>query len=367
MKRRKLWLCLGVGLLLFVILWKAFFYRRQIPVVENFHSTTTVSAEQLDEKRCRLQEPWFPADRRYDDIHIIFYGKPIMQALKRLSITKGWKMTLILVDNEAGAKRLERIASESGVFTIIYTSSRALHQPIIQRLANSSHALVSAIRYSYKITGAKKGQLQAFREYFHKFGCKMEDRRIMPLSFMLDNTSECLNFFKYAKLNPENWWVLKTSQGYGGDGITVHTNLTILYNKFALGFCKNQEQFVVQQYLPRLLLIERRKFDVRGIFLIANTNPYMLFYHEGYLRLSLEKFSAKGGKATHLTNSHIQTQLDNFSPEKHFWSFSKFQRYLDIYDARNGNFVAGKMIPYIKKVALFILQAGIVHLLLLLL
>lgn len=312
---------------------------------------------QLEEDKCRKQESWFPADRRFEDIHLVFYGKPIMQALKHLSITKGWKMTLISVDNEAGVMKLERIASKPGVFTIVFTTSRKFQQPVIQRLANSSHALVSAIRYAYKISGAKKGQLQTFRAFFRKYGCRMKDKGIMPLSYMLDEAKECLDFFKYASLNPEMWWVLKPSQGYGGEGITIHTNLSVLHSKFAL--CDNQEQFIVQQYLPQLLLIEGRKFDVRGLVLIANANPYMLFYHEGYLRVSVEKFDGKGGRITHLTNSHIQTQARNYSPEKHFWSFSRFQRYLDAHHATNKNFVADKLVPFIKTVGLFILQAGI--------
>ena len=309
---------------------------------------------------CNVEvRPWFLAGKKYDQVQLIFFGKPIMQALRHICVERGWRMILILHDEEAGVRELQRLASQPHTFTILFTISRAFQKPIVRELANSTNALVSAVRYSYIITGAKKGQLTNFRSFFAKYGCILKDLDIMPRSFLLDDPKDCTEFFKYAQKRPPSWWILKPSKGYGGEGITVHKNMTHFYKKYAV--CSEaKEQFVVQEYLSNLLLLEGRKFDVRAFILIAGTNPYFLFYHEGYLRLSMEKFdTTKGGSSMHLTNSHIQTLVKNFSPDKHFWSFQRFQDYLNTHHPENNNFVSNRLEPFVKKIGLLITQTGI--------
>ena len=331
-------------------------YDADVATADETVESSDLAFEDESVDRCRYQAPLFSGNSRSGEVHLVFFGKPIMQALWHYCVVKQWKMSLIMNATNRGLKELERISSSPKIFTVVYTTSRTLQHSVVRKLANSTHALVSAIRYCFKITGAKKGQLEAFRAYFHQFGCKIGEKQVMPLSFLLDSTKECLNFFKYASHNPDTWWVLKKSHGYGGVGISIHSNLSALHHRFAL--CKNQEQFIVQKYLPGLMLIDGRKFDVRALIVIASTTPYMLFYHDGYLRLSLKKFSSGSDKAIHLTNSHIQTQSKKYSPDKHYWSFGRLQEYLDEQDPSNGKFVAEKLVPFIKKVALFILQAG---------
>lgn len=303
---------------------------------------------------CRWVKPWF-LDHTWPVTHLVFYAKPIMQVVKSICIQRRWRLKLILNDSSHGLAELKG-SLQSNVFTIAFTSSRALRHSLIQKLANSTSALVSGIRYAYKITGAKKGQLDAFRAHFKTFGCTLEDANIMPRSFLLDDSSECTQFFKYANTRPSSPWVLKTSQGYGGDGITILPNVTSLYKDF--GTCGRTEEYIAQEYLSDLLLLEGRKFDVRALVLIAGTNPYYLFHHEGYLRVSVKEFDPHGGRAVHLTNSHVQTVSEGFAPEKHFWTFQRFQEYLDLYYPENEDFVEGRLVPFIKKISLFILQTG---------
>lgn len=307
---------------------------------------------------CRWVEPWF-TKKRWEHVQLIFYGKPIMQVVKRLCIQRHWKMMLILNDsNPNSQKELQKLVSSSpqDTFTILYTSSRQYHLPIIQELANSTNALVSSIRYAFKTSGPKKEQLKAFRAHFVAHGCTLEEVGIMPRSFLLDDSQECVQFFKYADSSPTRWWVLKMSQGYGGEGITVHQNMSLLYRKF--GTCKGTEEYIVQEYLSDLLLVEGRKFDVRGLILIAGTNPYFLFFHESYLRVSVSNFAFNGKRNVHITNSHLQVMSKDFDPEKHFWSFARFQEFLDANHPDNQDFMENKLIPFIKKTALFLLQSS---------
>lgn len=359
MKLIKRGLCLAVILLLLIplVLWIFHFSLASYTYTPDLPVPPPVRVKNGRELCDVHVVPWFEPGKVYESTQIIFYGKPIMQALKRICVKKGWQMSLILHDTPEGAKELRRLTSNPSTFSIVYAPSRTYHRPIIQELAKSNNALVGSIRHAYNIAGPKKGQLTAFRDFFNKHGCDMGDIGIMPPSFIMDSPTECVQFFKYSKLNPDFWWIMKPSQGYGGEGITFHKNMSRFYRK-DFASCQIKEQFIVQKYLKNMLLIEGRKFDVRGLILIAQTSPYNLFYHEGYLRLSVEKFNENGKMNVHLTNSHIQTQSQNFSVNKHFWSFQRFQEYLDVYYPSNDNFVSKKLVPFIKKIGVFLLQTG---------
>lgn len=380
-RRRGWWLYIGVGLLLLMV-WKYLYFGDERTAVSKLVSPSPLLQQHSPMPQVRTSAsdewsstqllvtpsslcsklhlvPWFATGKVvYSHTQLIFYGKPVMQALKHICVKESWRMTLILHNNEAGAKELRRQTSDPHVFTIVYTTSRSFHQPVIRHLANSTNALVSGVRYAFTITGPKKGQLVAFRAFFNKHGCDLKSKSIMPPSFIMDDPGECMQFFRFARFSPDSWWILKPSQGYGGEGITVHRNMSQLYTIFAL--CQSKEQYIVQEYLTNMLLLEGRKFDVRGFVLIAETSPYILFYHEGYLRLSVEKYDPKGGNNVHLTNSHIQTKSRNFSADKHYWSFERFQKYLDTNHPMSGGrkFVSDHLEPFIKKMGLFILQTG---------
>jgi hypothetical protein len=48
---------------------------------------------------------------------------------------------------------------------------------------------------------------------------------------------------------------------------------------------------VIQKYLENPLLLEGKKFDYRCYCLIACAKPLLVFFHPGYLRLSMNKYN----------------------------------------------------------------------------
>ena len=290
-------------------------------------------------------------------MYLVFFGKPIMQSLKAITSRRGWIMKHVAQDSDEGLRELKALVSPKHLL-VIFASSKTYHHLLIGELANSTNALVGTIGNAYKVTGSKQAQLASLRNHFQSYGCSLEDTAIMPRSFIIDNTKECIDFFKYSSRRPGAWWLLKPSSGQGGDGITIHSNMTHFYKEYAT--CMKSPDVIVQEYIANPLLLNNRKFDVRAYILLAKTSPYYLvFYHDGYLRVSVKEFDLYGGREVHLTNSHVQTAVDGFSLEKHFWTFEDLQQYLNKHELEDGKvFVSSKLVPFIQKVGLFIAHTG---------
>lgn len=64
------------------------------------------------------------------------------------------------------------------------------------------------------------------------------------------------------------------------------------------------------RYIHQPLLLEGKKFDVRSYLLIACTAPYVLFFAQGYVRLTCTNYDAMSDDLTvHLTNQVNQVHL----------------------------------------------------------
>ena len=73
--------------------------------------------------------------------------------------------------------------------------------------------------------------------------------------------------------------------------------------------------YIIQKYIERPLLINKRKFDIRCFALITSINGLIkaYFYRDGYLRTSSKKFTTENlNKAVHLTNEAIQIKYNDF-------------------------------------------------------
>jgi hypothetical protein len=83
---------------------------------------------------------------------------------------------------------------------------------------------------------------------------------------------------------------------------------------------KATERFLVQEYIEKPLLLKKSKFDVRVYMNIASSNPFLVFYHEGYLRRALAVYTPMSrDRRVYLTNTHFQSMKKDFKLSEHIW------------------------------------------------
>ena len=75
------------------------------------------------------------------------------------------------------------------------------------------------------------------------------------------------------------------------------------------------DAFVIQKYLERPLLIDKRKFDIRVWVLVSHDGKCYMF-KEGYIRTSSQEFEITPDSIDkayiHLTNNAIQKFNENY-------------------------------------------------------
>jgi tubulin--tyrosine ligase like protein 10 len=88
---------------------------------------------------------------------------------------------------------------------------------------------------------------------------------------LVGNISRFKKDFRYLKKDSE--WIKRGNQFYS----EYFTPLSM--------------KSIIQKYISNPLLINNKKFDMRCYLLIASANPFVLLFHHGYLRLSMQDYS----------------------------------------------------------------------------
>eukprot|EP01016_Furgasonia_blochmanni_P052304 TRINITY_DN8324_c0_g1_i1.p1 TRINITY_DN8324_c0_g1~~TRINITY_DN8324_c0_g1_i1.p1 ORF type:complete len:644 (+),score=179.94 TRINITY_DN8324_c0_g1_i1:2-1933(+) len=188
-------------------------------------------------------------------------------------------------------------------------------------------------------------------QYADKPKC-FTDKEFFPKSYWLRNKTECDQFFEY--FNSDKYKELKAKQNIvfmSKQGLGAHRGLGVkiiddaeekeLRNKYDSGKrCGEiKANTVLQTYIHNPLLVEGRKFDFRIYMLVASTDPFVVYYHDGFLRVSLQEYKTDSGdKAVHLTNTEFSKEIfkeaeargENSTElrNKQMWTLDKLQEYL---------------------------------------
>lgn len=170
--------------------------------------------------------------------------------------------------------------------------------------------------------------------------------------------------FQKASLEEENGaknlWIVKPGENTNrGTGITVCSTIEQVREELKATVCEKTGQahtYIVQRYIDRPYLINKRKFDIRIYALITSVNGGLqgYYYNEGYLRTSSKEFSLNNlSRMIHLTNDAVQKKGDDYGRFEagNKLSYAEFQRYLDAYYGEPVSFlnnVLPKIIGLIK-------------------
>jgi len=162
-----------------------------------------------------------------------------------------------------------------------------------------------------------------------------------------------------GKKKPHNIWIIKPGENTNrGSGINVCKEFgeikSLIETKVLL---KNNKyrSYIVQKYLERPLLINRRKFDIRWFSLVTSVNGNLCgyWYQEGYVRTASKEFSLKNvsNKYIHLTNDAIQKKWEIYGKfeDGNKLNYKEFQKHFDsVHPDWNIDF-EGKIYPQMKR------------------
>ncbi|KAH7827503.1 putative Tubulin-tyrosine ligase family protein [Monocercomonoides exilis] len=134
-------------------------------------------------------------------------------------------------------------------------------------------------------------------------------------------------------LGTKNIWIVKPVGKSRGRGIECFNALHTLFSYIRAG----EDNFIVQKYIERPLLIHKFKFDIRQWVLVTSLTPLTIWrFTKPYFRLSSLPFTLSSlDKIVHLTNNSIQAvseQFDTIGGEwgatGNMWHLKQFEDYL---------------------------------------
>ncbi|XP_030843027.1 probable beta-tubulin polyglutamylase [Strongylocentrotus purpuratus] len=250
-------------------------------------------------------------------------------------VTKGWRR---MTEKHSNQFRLKWVELRSSINFNAFKPGEQL----VNRIPNSGGIL-----------GTKTGLFNTLREYERvcdrtrgggrsKYGLKIDE--FFPESYILDlkpDRDVFLQTFKEGEI-----WISKPNGMNQGKGIYLVRDISQLQERYrqreeeATSSKAMQRrtrgqgtgQRLIQRYIPNPLLLKNKKFDVRAYMLIACTNPYIVLYHNGYLRLSCEDYDPESTDiSTHLTNQFVQKKNPNYQDIKEdtVWSMDAFSDHVN--------------------------------------
>lgn len=181
----------------------------------------------------------------------------------------------------------------------------------------------------------KKYLYKNMKEYYTKIGKNVFE--YLPLTFHIDPGSlDYSQFLTYTQQHPNTLWIVKPGENTNrGSGIFVTNKVSKIVTEVNEALSPgSKHSYIVQKYIEKPFLINKRKFDIRLYTLVTCINRVFqaYFYTEGYLRTTSKAYNSNDleNKYIHLTNDAIQNKCEDYGKYEggNKLSYKDFQRYL---------------------------------------
>jgi len=186
-----------------------------------------------------------------------------------------------------------------------------------------------------KLLTNKRNLVRTLLEYEKSTGV---DVSFHPRTFQMSENEDKAELAASLALGVESrdrLLIVKPSGMNKGNGIAVWTGAevaeTMMKTEAEGGW---PEDYIVQEYIAKPLLLNGCKFDMRCYACIVSAMPYsVVFWPRGYIRTAMVQYSVDNFKdlTAHLTNVAIQRQNEDFDEksEGSIWDYDQFQAYLN--------------------------------------
>lgn len=165
--------------------------------------------------------------------------------------------------------------------------AQASVQPPLISLPHDSQKCYNRLENNFNLTSKKYLYLN-MKEYYNKIG--QDVFSILPVTFHVkegETDTEFIRFTQYFQNREReilecpdktNAWIIKPGENSNrGAGITVCDNLDVIKQTLNDLAEKSKRTCIIQEYIEKPLLINKRKFDIRIFTLITS-------YNEGYVK-----------------------------------------------------------------------------------
>lgn len=184
-----------------------------------------------------------------------------------------------------------------------------------------------------------------------------------PHGLRLNDKSECLKFF--ATINSSEYmkrpartkkFIIKAGyDSHRGSGVFILDEVyeKSLREQFDNGArCGNvTSNFIAQEYIDPPLLYKGYKFDFRMYMLVSSTNPLKIYYHDGFLRISLDKYDRTSSKPNiYATNTELSKDI-----------IKKCERYNTTYNNMTANELREFQMKTMEEFSQYLYQAKVIN------
>ncbi|KAL4436040.1 hypothetical protein ABPG74_022275 [Tetrahymena malaccensis] len=195
-----------------------------------------------------------------------------------------------------------------------------------------------------------------------KYDFQLSKQLPKTYAFNLSSNNYTQQEEEFMKLEGNEMWISKPLDQLGGKGINVYQNSSQIkefIKKIKQNQTENAEQVIVQRYIENPLLVNKKKFDIRSYVIVISTDPYIVYFLNGYVRLTINDYNKSDTSLlTHLVNTNIQKNHPQFYQKKDdsHWELKKFESALKEQYNMTDNEIQIKLYNQMKKASAYLFK-----------